>query len=150
MSELFLRYADISDSKDIWEWRNDPQSVEMFKSRKIVSWSEHEKWFRSVFNKQNYILLIGEKKNYKIGIVRFDIKKGGTEVSINLNPKMRGFGLSKILLKKSCLKYFNIHDAPIFAEIRVMNEISDKIFKGIGFSKIKTANGFNKLVLRKF
>ena len=29
---------------------------------KIVSWSEHEKWFRSVFNKQNYILLIGEKK----------------------------------------------------------------------------------------
>ena len=34
MSELFLRYADISDSKDIWEWRNDPQSVEMFKSRK--------------------------------------------------------------------------------------------------------------------
>ena len=53
MSELFLRYADISDSKDIWEWRNDPQSVEMFKSRKIVSWSEHEKWFRSVFNKQN-------------------------------------------------------------------------------------------------
>ena len=38
------------------------------------------------FNKQNYILLIGEK-NYKIGIVRFDIKKDGTKISINLNPK---------------------------------------------------------------
>ena len=78
-----------------------------------------------------------KKKNYKIGIVRFDIKKGGTKISINLNPKMRGFGLSKILLKKSCLEYFNIHDAPIFAEIRVMNEISDKILKGLGFLKLK-------------
>ena len=135
MSELFLRYADISDSKDIWEWRNDPLSVEMFKSRKMVSWSEHEKWFRSVFNKQNYILLIGEKKNYKIGIVRFDIKKDGTKISINLNPKMRGFGLSKILLKKSCLEYFNIHDTPISFYDLEQNSMSNfNLGEGLDFT----------------
>ena len=62
---------------------------------------------------------------------------------------MRGFGLSKILLKKSCLEYFNIHDTPIFAE-HITNEISEKILEVSGFSKIKTANGFKKLILRKF
>ena len=92
-----LRRANPTDTVDIWNWRNDSHTRAMSRASDIVSWENHCEWFARALEDKSVILYIVTEKKLctKLGVVRFDIKSAKyiAEVSINLNPEMRGRGL---------------------------------------------------------
>ena len=97
------RVASITDSRDIFEWRNDELTRKMSHTSDIVEWEGHSAWFESSLENKNRLILLCESINElkKIAVVCFDINFRRALVSINLSPEMRGKGISKQCLSKS-------------------------------------------------
>ena len=155
MSELTYRKANVSDSRDLFEWRNDQQSREASINSDVVPWEAHEKWLTAKLDSDDTLLLIAElasNEASKIGMTRFDLDRhiGIAEISINLNPVFRGQGLAEKLLSES-IGYFASAGTGIQlikATIRDSNVASTKIFIRSGFVEVSRDEGFVHFSLR--
>lgn len=132
---MLIRRAASIDSDDILSWRNDQQSREMFYNSKKVKDGEHKIWFKNALNSKKIELFIGEYKEKKIGICRFDIRPSDNtaEVSINLNPDERGNGFSKKILDGAMIKYLDDKEVDLVARVKIENKASIRLFKSVGF-----------------
>jgi hypothetical protein len=70
-----------------------------------------------------------------------------SEVSINVNPSIRGKGLGKTFLQSSVDVYLDQNNYDLIAKIKTENIISKKIFSYVGFELVK--NNINELLYRK-
>ena len=133
-----IREANLSDSNDIYKWRNDPLTRQMSFNSDVVSFVTHNEWFKNSLKNKNRFLLVAEFREKKISVVRFDIKeeKFTAEININLNPLERGKGLSSTVISKSIL-YFNKKNNEkvkiIVSKIKKENAISKRSFLKCGF-----------------
>ena len=143
-----IKDADNSDSLDIFEWRNDPISCQMFVSNKKVTLEEHKKWLESSLNNPLRKIYIGILKDEKVGICRFDIdsKLTSAEVSINLNPTMRGKNLSYQLLSDSIKTYKKTNQIRLTATIKKENKASLIIFQKCSFSIVDQDGSYYHLM----
>ncbi len=118
--KMLIRNADLSDLQDIFEWRNDPFSRSMFLSSEVVSLNQHIDWYQRSLKNPNRRIYIGSINELKVGMVRFDFDKSTqkSEVSINLNPSLRGKGFGFQLLSKSISVYKQINDTPLIATVK--------------------------------
>ena len=136
-----VRFASDSDSKDIFEWRNDELTCLMSHTSDIVEWKQHSKWYENSLASENCILIICHgNSGEKIAVVRFDVSESDSLISINLNSNQRGKGLAKVSLIKS-IDFFSEHCPKakrLVAEIKEENIASQKVFLGVGFKKYKT------------
>ena len=128
------------DSKDIFTWRNDKVTREMFLTTDLVAWEEHELWFENTLKNDTRLLLmcIDTVINEKICVVRFDLDMNRALVSINLAPSMRGKGLAKRCLNDAII-FLKTHTPSIDildAEIKSTNRASIATFQGVGFSQV--------------
>jgi RimJ/RimL family protein N-acetyltransferase len=135
------RKAKSSDSKIIYDWRNDELAREMSHTTNFVEWKEHIPWFASSLEKQNMFLLLCETENpvVKVAVVRFDIESTRALVSINLSPKMRGKGLSKPCLR-AAIHHFSTEYPEVVAldaEIKLENSASQRAFESVGFLRVQ-------------
>lgn len=141
MTDKFrLERATVADAKDIWEWRNDPHSRRMFVSSDEVSWETHSKWFEQFLINPNGYLFVGFlPSGEKVGVCRFDIDAGGkqAEVSINLNPAMRGKKLAAPFLLQAIVHMRNIRPVGLTAKVRLENTASLKCFVRCGFVPVR-------------
>jgi predicted acetyltransferase len=144
-----IRNAKIEDAKDILNWRNNIDSRKMSGNKSLINKVDHNIWFKTALENNNCFLYIGVKNNIKLGVVRFDcnfyIKE--SEVSINLNPKMRGKGMSFDLLRLSIEKVNQLKIVSFKATIKDSNYISKNIFEKCGFIFKYSDNGFNFFTL---
>ena len=135
------RAATITDSRDIFEWRNDELTRKMSHTTDILKWEWHSAWFASSLKNKNRLLLLCEDINdsKKIAVVRFDINYKRALVAINLSPEMRGKGISKQCLSKSIENFKNIFPQVVAldAEIRLENIASQRVFKSVGFMNVR-------------
>ena len=152
--KILIASATAGDSKDIWQWRNDPATISNSNSAKAVSWQDHQSWFeRMLKSAESEILLgvtLGDKGVlHKIGMVRFDldIEKQHLVCSINLNPIWRGKGLATPLLKVAIENRTLATDLPIYAEVKPENIASIKCFEKNKFKFTKNKNGVNQYLL---
>lgn len=128
-----------SDSKLIWEWRNDPITREMSRTTNEISWDSHKLWYEKRSNKDG--LLMAELGGVPMCMVRLDtLEDTGieqeherAEISINLSPDYRGKGLSSKILKEALLYAKGQHIKNIIAEIKTVNTASIKLFEKHGF-----------------
>ena len=139
---ILIKKAENSDTKDIFNWRNDKQTISMFKNNNIVSWNEHCLWFKKKIKDKSCLLLIGEKASIKIGVIRFDILRDHSAISINLNPVCRGKKYSKTFLVMGCNYYFSLFNLKIISEIKKVNLSSINIFKSVGFKRESIKENF--------
>lgn len=149
---MIIRPAKIYDILDIFKWRNDLLSRNMFLDSSIVPINKHKKWFENSLVDQNTIMYIGVLNKNKIGITRFDLNKihNYAIVSINLNPKMRGKNLSFKLLSSSVKIYLeNKNNINLIAKVKKKNLKSLKIFKKTGFEKFKEEANCQYLIFKK-
>lgn len=132
---MTFRRATVADSRLIWEWRNDPVTREMSRSSEEISWEQHQLWFESVSGDPRRSLLIAERGEEPLGVLRFDpFAEGCAEISINVAPSQRGKGISRTMLAAACRYGFEqLSLARIYAEIKETNAPSIKIFEGVGF-----------------
>jgi RimJ/RimL family protein N-acetyltransferase len=141
MTSLTIRPASQLDSRDLFEWRNDPQTRAVSLSMNEVLWEDHERWFTaSTENPNRHIYIcraILDGAEESIGMVRFDVDQSGgdAEVSINLNPSARGKGFGARVLAKSVEQFLSDqpHVHQLTAQIRDTNEASVAIFAKVGF-----------------
>ncbi|MCP4847277.1 MAG: GNAT family N-acetyltransferase [Verrucomicrobiaceae bacterium] len=134
---MSVRLANISDSGDIFAWRNDKLTRRMSHSTDKVEWEDHSKWFEASLSNPNRLLLICSLANdgSKAGVVRFDTESDESVISINLAPSMRGKGFAKPCLE-AALTYFRKEKPAIKrvkAEIKSLNEASRRLFVRVGF-----------------
>jgi len=135
------RAATITDSKDIFEWRNDELTRKMSHTTDILEWEVHSVWFASTLKNKNRLLLLCEDMNdsKKIAVVRFDINSRRALVAINLSPEMRGEGVSKQCLNESIKNFKNVFPQVVVldAEIKLENIVSQRVFKSVGFVNVR-------------
>ena len=142
--KISLRSVSLRDSQEIWEWRNDTFTRSMFRNKSYVKYEKHLEWFRSKLKDKNCSFYMGEAFGINAGIVRIDIEKSIGEVSINMNPRVRGLSLSTTLLKDATHS-FNAKNPlnQLIANIDKKNKASIKIFKSVGFLLQKSEKNIN-------
>lgn len=138
-----IRNIKKEDSIDIFQWRNDNQSRKMCNDQKVITLSEHNKWFRESIKNRHRKFFIGEYKGTKLGVCRFDLSKNKSyaEVSINMNPDIRGKGYGKRFLLESIRIYLKNNKFFLTAKIKEDNLISLKLFSFVGFVITKKEKG---------
>jgi RimJ/RimL family protein N-acetyltransferase len=138
--DLTLRRASRNDSESLLIWRNDPTTRAFSLSGDEVALERHDVWLNKALNDNGCLLLIGEANGQMVGMVRINIFEDSTlgQVSINLNPKFRGKGISRRLLGESLANGKKVFDQILEyrADIHVNNFASQKIFKSLGFVKV--------------
>ncbi len=139
---ITVRGASLEDSDEVLLWRNDPLAIAMSTSSTEVSAKQHAKWFPTTLNSDATVHVIGEstlphEERQKIGVCRFDRQLNNLwKISINLNPAVRGQGLSEELLRLSIgfwANRVNPSNERLFAEVRPENPASIRIFERNGF-----------------
>ena len=144
---MIIRKAVKKDSLDIWLWRTDRMSVFFSKNKKKITIKNHNRWFKKNLKNpkiKSYIgLIVKKNKKKKIGIVRFKIKGKSALVSINLNPAMRGRGLSYMLLAAGIKKILKFGKIKLVAEIKMNNLASINCFLKNKFIFFKSKNNYN-------
>ena len=134
---LIIRPATTDDARNLWQWRNDPLTRAMFKNTDAVSWESHARWFDEALTNPHQLLFIGEQQHGEpVGICRFDIDAdaGHADVSLNVNPALRGKGLAHPLLS-GAMQIFRAHyPQPLQATIKKQNLASIACFTKCGFA----------------
>lgn len=134
---MLIRDADSSDALDVYNWRNDLFSRQMSLNTGEISPAEHLHWFDECLRNPKRTMYVGLTDAGKVGICRFDFSEATlrSEVSINLNPLMRGRGLSFELLSQAIQTYKQKHLATLTATIKRENTVSVRLFEKCGFTK---------------
>lgn len=140
MSDIFLRKANQSDCRDIYEWRNNLSSREMSLNSEVIKFEDHKLWFRHIIeSSEHFAVICSNNLKEKIGIVRFALDENAGHVSINLNPSKRGKGLSRACLANA-IDFFLLHVPKckkLLAKVKVTNLPSKKIFESCGFTELE-------------
>ena len=130
-NNLTFRSIQKDDCLKIFEIANDDEvRKSSFNSEKIPL-EDHKKWFNNILNDDSVKFYVLEYKNDLIGQLRLDFDEKYPVISISLNKKYRGLGLSKILLSKG----LELIDGKVIAYIKKENTRSISFFKSMGFKK---------------
>ena len=144
---MIIQKITKKDSLDVWLWRNNKISIFFSKNKKKITLEAHNKWFNKNLTDKRIKLYIGfvirKNKKKKIGVVRFNIKSKYALVSINLNPIMRGKGLSYVLLAAAIKKFLKFKKIKLIAEIKKNNLFSINCFLKNRFYFLKSRNQYN-------
>ena len=119
------------DCLKIFEIANDEEvRKSSFNSDKIPL-EDHKKWFENILNDDSVKFYVLEYENDLIGQLRLDFDEKYPVISISLNKKYRGLGLSKILLAKG----LELIEGKVIAYIKKENIRSISFFESMGFKK---------------
>lgn len=136
-SAIEIRTANLDDSAMLFSCRNHPTIRAVSRNSEIVDWESHQRWFNSVLIATDRVLLIGQRGDSPVGVVRFDIQGDEAEVSIYLVPDDSGkhTGQGRNLLK-SAEQWFAAN-RPSIKKLRGYvlghNERSRRLFAGAGY-----------------
>ncbi|MBA8829263.1 RimJ/RimL family protein N-acetyltransferase [Alpinimonas psychrophila] len=140
-NRMTVREANWADCETLFMWRNDPSTRSASLETGEVSWESHGSWFRAALSSSTRHIFIVEatfaESISSVGMCRFDVENETAEVSINLNPSLRGKGLSLEVLS-AALDYFrngSRSETTIIARVRVDNPASLRLFERAGFER---------------
>jgi len=148
-NKIKIRPADFNDCKSLFDWLSDELSRTMFFNGSSQSIEEHEVWFKNSLCNVDRVLYVGELGYKKLGVCRFDFMKSEmlAEVSINMNPSMRGSGLEEKFLFESIESYLEKNKYNLLAKVKPKNLTSLNVFESAGFESI--ASDESMIVLRR-
>ena len=127
---ITLRMATEDDAKNLFDWRNDAETVAQ-STGKPVEWESHVKWLTNVLKQQNRILCIAEKDGTAVGTVRADLAENDdAEISFTVAPSSRGQGISKPMVAQFVKKY--LAGKKIVANIPKGHVASESVARALG------------------
>lgn len=136
--KILIREAIKTDVDDVWRWRNDKIARANSLDPRRISFQEHKTWFVNQLKKPNSKIYLATKSRKKIGMVRFDfLADDKVEISININPRYRGKGFGKRVLRAmSDLIKDRYTGRTQKAIIKTSNVASERIFAAADFIKV--------------
>lgn len=149
-ANVTVREAALEDRREIWEWWNDPVTRQMMKKNDLVPWEEHCAWFEGVLKDPERILCVGFVDGEKAGNVRFDFQGDGVyEVSVNVNPQLRGRGYGPLIVGASIAHLQTIRQVTkLIAMMKKANPRSRRTFERNGFVVKAPARYYPRMVGR--
>lgn len=149
---LKIREVDKEDLEEVLEWRNDIHTRKMFIEQNIISIDNHKIWFENNLSNPLVYMYLGYIENQKIGFCKFELDtfENSAEISINLNPKMRGKNLSYSFLKVAIKTFLGIKKIDLNAKIKKINKASLSIFDKCKFIVKDSDNDFFYLERKYF
>lgn len=135
--KLDIRVADLTDIKDLFDWRNHPQARKGSFDTNAITWEQHEAWFKKKLHDPLATIYIFSSDKVKLGSIRFEQKDKGIWVSVMLNPGYTGKKLGSQLIKLATKKYIreNRSGKQFIAEVKTDNVISNKTFLKAGYKE---------------
>ena len=138
IDSIHIREAQAFDSQMVLVWRNDLQTRLASRNQELISPGTHDTWFQVVLENPDRHIYIGEANGVPIGQVRFDLMKSSEslfEVSISIDPEMRGRGLAVPLLLAAESTFLDSTRAQgLHAYVNVENLASQILFSRAGYS----------------
>jgi UDP-2,4-diacetamido-2,4,6-trideoxy-beta-L-altropyranose hydrolase len=134
-SGIEVRVATAADSRKLHEWRNDPAVRAVSRTTAPIDWDTHQRWLESVLKAPDRSLLIGERQDTPVGVVRFDMRDSEAQISIYLVPGDHPPGEGRSLLE-SAERWLAARrpDVTRFgAEVIAGNARSEGLFLGSGY-----------------
>ena len=149
---FLMRDVTFQDSEILLDWRNESKVRMYSRNSDLITKEIHTHWLSQrllIICDQPFWMF--ENSQERIGFVRFDfdVALQHYEISIVLNPALRGKGFGEVILKTSienCLALRS--DSTFFAEVHEDNPASHSLFLNCGFRKIGLDGNF--LVLKRF
>lgn len=126
-----FREVKKEDCLKIFEIANDDDVRESSFNSNKIKLEDHKKWFKKILIDDSVQFHVLEFENDLIGQLRLDFDEKYPVISISLNKKYRGLGLSKVLLSKG----IKLIDNKVIAYIKKDNSRSISFFKSMGFKK---------------
>ena len=122
------------DINDLFNWRNHSDVRKNSFNSDLISWDEHEKWFKSKLQDTESVIYIAYYEKTKVGSIRFEDKGDAIKVSIMLNPDFLGKGFGALVIKLGTERFIKEKNPykPIHAEIKRDNIASLKAFQKAG------------------
>lgn len=136
LNEYYIKNSEFreinkEDCLKIFEIANDDEVRKSSFNSEKIELETHKNWFKSILKNDLVKFLVLEYSGDIIGQLRFDFDEEYPVISISLNKKYRGLGLSKHLLNKG-IEYLGDFDK-IVAYIKKDNIKSISFFKSMGF-----------------
>ena len=124
---ITLRPVALSESRLIWQWRNDEEARRWSLRLDAVPWAAHYAWMYARVARPHW--WIGLVDDQPVGVIRFEAQDR-CWVSIQIAPDQQNRGYGRGLLRAGV-------DAcgvrPVWAQIHRLNEPSRRIFAAVGF-----------------
>jgi UDP-2,4-diacetamido-2,4,6-trideoxy-beta-L-altropyranose hydrolase len=146
VSDIDIRLANPDDSDSLFKWRNHPSIREVSRDKSVIEWKTHQIWFKAVLADPDRFLLIGQRKQIPLGIVRFDRQHEAVEISIYVVPGQAEIGLGQRLISRAERWLATNHPEVrnIRAQVLENNFRSNRMFIDAGY-EIESINYFKKV-----
>ena len=73
------------DMKLIFDWSNDDEVRKNSFSSEKIKFEDHQRWFKSKMNDDNYYILFFMVDNIETGLVRLDVSNGQAVISYQIS-----------------------------------------------------------------
>lgn len=141
-----MRDVNFQDSEVLLEWRNQREVRIFSRNQELIPKDMHEQWLKNrlkLVPREPFWMF--ENSLGKIGFVRFDFDPAlkHYEISIVVNPAMRGMGFGHIVLQlaiENCMA--RNQESIFFAETHTNNLSSKLLFLKSGFEKFAQNGDF--------
>jgi UDP-2,4-diacetamido-2,4,6-trideoxy-beta-L-altropyranose hydrolase len=104
-SLLNVREVLWEDAALLFEWANDPQTRQNSFTAEEIHWTDHQAWLAAKLESPLDFLYIIEDAGTPIGHVRFAVSFDIAEISVNLNPAVRGKRYGARVLRAAIHKF---------------------------------------------
>ena len=100
LNSLRLRLANYSDVRMVLNWRNEPDTIMNMKTKRSLSFKEHDSWYKKAISDPECLFLIIEINDEPIGQLRYNKEDNMAKVSINITSKWHGKGVGSKAYKQ--------------------------------------------------
>ena len=136
VSSVTLRPAAAEDCRQIWLWRNEPETrCASFESASIP-FETHQAWFHASLGREDRKLYVILAEGTESGVVRLDVSGHEAEVSIHLTPEWRFRGVGSAALQAlGDLVFGPLGLERLVARVKPDNQASVAAFERAGFTR---------------
>lgn len=130
--QLVARKIQRSDSQILLQWQMHPSTRQYFRDPTPPLPLDHKSFMESRISQPNAFSEVISSEGHPVALVRADPKDNGYEVSIVVDPQMRGKGIGK-----ASLSYLNslLGPVPLTAIVAEENKPSLALFSSAGYGK---------------
>lgn len=149
VSSVTLRPATAEDCRQIWLWRNDPETRRASFDSAPIPFETHQAWFHASLGREDRKLYVILAEGRESGVVRLDVSGHEAEVSIHLAPESRHRGIGPAALQALVdLAFGTLGLARLVALVKPDNQASLPAFRKAGFT-LENAGDVLTLVKRR-
>lgn len=136
---LHLRRAEQTDSRQYWEWANDPQVRASAFSSDPISWKTHDDWFaKKLCSPTSFLYIALDARELPVGQIRFDTEGSQAEIDLSVDAKARKQGLGPALLELGLRELSRATKvASVHAFVKSTNDPSKRAFEKAGFKRVE-------------